>query len=101
MKLSPANAGLIGQVVEGTSDAVLIIDEDQRIIYANEGATVVFGYLPDDLTGRLLTILIPERHIPRHADRVRSFQTGAELLVSRPGWVSSREELVGLRHEQR
>ena len=53
MKLSPANAGLIGQVVEGTSDAVLIIDEDQRIIYANEGATVVFGYLPDDLTGRV------------------------------------------------
>ena len=42
MELTPVNAGLIAQVVAGTSDAVLVIDQNQRIVYANPGATVIY-----------------------------------------------------------
>jgi len=93
VELSAENAGLIAQVVEGTSDAVLVIDQDQRIVYANAGATSMFGYQMDELTGRLLTILIPERHVPRHADHVRSFGRSGD--TSRR--MGERRDVVGLR----
>ncbi len=93
MELTPVNAGLIAQVVAGTSDAVLVIDQNQRIVYANPGATAIFGYSPDELTGRPLTILIPERHVPRHADHVRDFGQSGE--ASRR--MGERRDVVGLR----
>ncbi|HQY26480.1 MAG TPA: PAS domain-containing protein, partial [Thermoflexales bacterium] len=84
---------MIAQVVEGTSDAVLVIDQDQRIVYANAGASAMFGYQLDELTGRSLTILIPERHVPRHADHVRSFGRSGE--TSRR--MGERRDVVGQR----
>jgi len=93
VELTPENASLIAQVVEGTSDAVLVIDQDQRIVYANAGASAMFGYQLDELTGRSLTILIPERHVPRHADHVRSFGRSGE--TSRR--MGERRDVVGQR----
>jgi PAS domain S-box-containing protein len=47
-------------VVETASDAVVGIDEKGSIVFANPAAATIFGYEPTELTGKPLTLLMPE-----------------------------------------
>lgn len=47
-------------LADTASDAILTIDEENTIIFVNQGIEKVFGYAPNDLIGQKLTILIPE-----------------------------------------
>ncbi len=47
-------------VVETASDAVISLDESSTILLANPATTRVFGYAPEELIGKPLTILMPE-----------------------------------------
>ncbi len=46
-------------VVETASDAVVSIDESGAIILANPATERIFGYNPEDLIGKPLTVLMP------------------------------------------
>ena len=46
-------------VVETASDAVVSIDESGAIILANPAAKPIFGYTPEELIGKPLTVLMP------------------------------------------
>jgi PAS domain S-box-containing protein len=46
-------------VVETASDAVVSIDESGAIILANPATKRIFGYTPEDLIGKPLTVLMP------------------------------------------
>jgi PAS domain S-box-containing protein len=46
-------------VVETASDAVVSIDESGAIILANPATKRIFGYNPEDLIGKPLTVLMP------------------------------------------
>jgi PAS domain S-box-containing protein len=46
-------------VVETASDAVVSIDESGAIILANPATGRIFGYAPEDLIGKPLTVLMP------------------------------------------
>lgn len=54
-------------------DAVIAIDERQRIIFYNSAAEQIFGYAPDEVMGQPLTLLIPPRYSDTHARHVRHF----------------------------
>jgi PAS domain S-box-containing protein len=58
------------------SDAVVCVGEAQRIHFFNAGAERIFGYTAAEVMGQPLETLIPERHRPAHADRVRAFGDG-------------------------
>ncbi len=45
---------------ETASDAVLLMDTDSRIHFANPAVRLVFGYAPEELVGQNLTLLLPE-----------------------------------------
>ena len=47
-------------VVETASDAVVGIDEKGSIVFANPATAAIFGYDPSELTGKPLTLLMPE-----------------------------------------
>jgi PAS domain S-box-containing protein len=47
-------------VVETASDSVVVIDEQGAIVFANPATTTIFGYDPIELTGKPLTLLMPE-----------------------------------------
>ena len=77
-------------LAETASDAIITIDEDSTILYVNEAAERVFGYSPDEIVGKRLTMLMPERMRSGHeaglARYIRSAKKNIEWNgVSLPG----------------
>jgi PAS domain S-box-containing protein len=60
-------------IISISSDAIVSVDEAQRIIFFNQGAEQTFGYTAEEAMGQPLEMLIPEVHRAGHADRVREF----------------------------
>lgn len=75
------------------ADAIISIDESQRIVHFNEGAEHIFGWPAGDVLGKPLGMLLPERVRKRHGHHVGDF-AGAHEVARRMG---SREPIVGLR----
>src|SRR5689334_6385952 len=48
-------------IVSIAADAIISVDENQRITIFNEGAEAMFGYSKTEALGAPLEILIPER----------------------------------------
>jgi PAS domain S-box-containing protein len=46
---------------ENSTDAVLLIDTENRILFANPALEVVFGYDPHEIVGQNLTLILPDR----------------------------------------
>jgi PAS domain S-box-containing protein len=56
---------LLSFAMNQVSEAVLLIDQDARIIYANQGAATMLGYAPETLT-RMTLAQLRDRHDPSH-----------------------------------
>ena len=61
-------AGLCAALVEQVADAVIFADHEGRIQVFNAAAEAVFGYAAEEVVGRRLDVLIPERLRPAHWD---------------------------------
>lgn len=48
-------------LADTASDAILTINEESKIIFVNEAIEKVFGYSPNELIGKPMTMLMPER----------------------------------------
>ena len=65
-------------VIQSAMDAIITVDNDQRIVIFNPAAERVFGYPSSEATGMPLSRLIPERYRQMHAKHVGAFgETGA------------------------
>ncbi len=53
-------------ILEWVPDAIVIIDSDSRIVSVNRHAEAMFGYSRNELIGRPVELLIPERHQDLH-----------------------------------
>ena len=81
-------------VVEAATDAIVTIDTDSRVRFANAAVKDIFGYAPDELIGRDLAALMPESFRPLHkAGLHRYVTTGAPTL----DWRAKR--LTGLHRD--
>ena len=76
-----------------SADAVIAVDDEQRIIFFNEGAERIFGYTADEVGGQYLAMLLPERYRPTHQGHVQGF--GA--AHGRARLMGERQEISGLR----
>lgn len=56
---------------EAIPDAVLIASRNGSIVFANRHAHRLFCYEGDELVGRSIDVLIPERYRKRHTHRSR------------------------------
>jgi diguanylate cyclase (GGDEF)-like protein/PAS domain S-box-containing protein len=66
---------------ETTADAVLIIDQDSRIQYANPGTSQMLGYRSEQLVGQSLEIIQPERLREEHRIGMQQYlRSGAKGL---------------------
>jgi PAS domain S-box-containing protein len=61
-----------------SADAIISIDEKQRITLFNEGAEKIFGYTKAEVVGAPVEMLIPKRLRERHRDHVARFARGIE-----------------------
>jgi len=75
------DAGFFKVLVENSSDAIVTIDEDSRVVFANRSVERVFGYEPDEIVGEELTKIMPERFHDKHLGAVGSYvETGERRL---------------------
>ena len=76
-----------------SADAVIAVDEEQRIIFFNQGAEQIFGYSADEVGGQYLAMLLPHRYRPQHRGHVEGF--GAAHGKAR--LMGERQQISGLR----
>ena len=62
--------------VSTSADAMISIDEDQRIMTFNESAEKIFGWSQAQVIGKPINILIPERFRAVHVRHVKGFAAG-------------------------
>src|SRR5687767_2367706 len=84
---------VLAGIITISADAIICVDDAQTIIFFNEGAERIFGYRQEEILGRPLEILIPERYRPTHASHVRAF--GASEARARK--MGERGQISGLR----
>lgn len=84
---------ILAGIVAISADAVICVDQAQRIVFFNHGAEQIFGYSATEITGESLDLLIPERFRANHAAHVRAFGE-SELRARRMG---ERGQISGLR----
>ncbi|MHB8872371.1 MAG: sensor histidine kinase [Myxococcaceae bacterium] len=75
-------------IISLAEDAIISVDEAQRIVMYNEGAERIFGWSRDEALGKPLDMLLPERvrqihrqHLSGFADRA---ETGRDMGAQRP-----------------
>ncbi|MBI2820634.1 MAG: PAS domain S-box protein, partial [Acidobacteria bacterium] len=61
------------QVLEAVPDALLLVNADGRIIDLNRCAEKLFGYSREELLGKIVEILLPERFRSAHACHRKQF----------------------------
>lgn len=83
-----AEPELIRKLLDAAPDATVVVDRQGVIVFANIRVGDVFGYTPDQLIGREIELLIPERFRTSHgrhrahytkAPNVRPMGSGLEL----------------------
>lgn len=62
-------------VLEFAADAILAVDEQDRIVLFNRAAQELFGYEAHEVLGRRLDLLIPQRFRERHAQHLAAFRS--------------------------
>ncbi|MDH5639855.1 MAG: PAS domain S-box protein [Nitrospira sp.] len=91
-KLKTSEARFSG-IIQMADDAIINIDEAQRIVIFNRGAESIFGYAASEAIGRSLDMLIPIALRGRHQRYLQEF-AGKSTLAQPMG---RRGEIVGLR----
>src|SRR6476620_9635910 len=92
---NPITNELLAGIVTISADAVVCVDESQKIIFFNEGAEKIFGYSEKEILGQQLEVLIPERFRAPHASLVHRFGQSA----TRARKMGERGQISGLRKD--
>lgn len=56
------------QIIENSQDAILFADRDGIIELWNSGAEAIFGYTKEEVRGKSLDLIVPEKLRQRHWD---------------------------------
>jgi diguanylate cyclase (GGDEF)-like protein/PAS domain S-box-containing protein len=66
----------LASVLDSSSDAILLFDQNMNVLRANEGASRLFGYSERELVKMALNDFIPPRFHARHHQYVADFSSG-------------------------
>jgi len=85
----------LADILDIAEDGVVTVDARQEIVLFNRGAAKLFGYDPDEVAGRPLDLLIPERFHHSHRDQVAEFGRSPESARA----MGMRREVCGRRKD--
>ncbi len=83
------------KILDISSDAVISIDYDRKIIFFNKAAEKVFGYTSTEILGKSLDILLPERSVKSHGKHVQDFSASSKQHMMK----DERREILGRRKD--
>ncbi len=87
--------GRYREVLYMAADGIISIDQDQRIVLFNGGAEKIFGYDPEEVLGKPITVLLPQEMAETHHRHVEAFGQGPDQSRA----MGRRERLVGRRKD--
>jgi PAS domain S-box-containing protein len=85
-------------ILEIANDAIISIDENQKIILFNQGAERIFGYQAKEVLGKSLDLLLPERFAAKHKEYIGEFVKDAKEISRK---MNQRGKIWGLRKDGR
>jgi len=78
LQLNRLSEAKFSGIISISADAIITVDQEQRIILFNEGAEKIFGYSKAEAIGAPLDILIPGQPRAIHRQHVERFAKGSE-----------------------
>ena len=90
--LRKSEARLAG-ILDIAQDAVIAMDERQRITLFNQGAERIFQYTRDEVLGKPVDLLLPARFTRNHTEHFRDFAASPEQARL----MNKRREIYGRR----
>jgi two-component system, cell cycle sensor histidine kinase and response regulator CckA len=82
-----------GGVVQISEDAIITADENFNVSLFNPGAEAIFGYKKEEVLGKPLGMLLPERYRAMHEQHMRNFLKSPDVLRA----MNQRGHIYGLR----
>ncbi|HVR30954.1 MAG TPA: PAS domain S-box protein [Thermoanaerobaculia bacterium] len=70
----PDEGGLFRDLLDAAPDAMLIVDEGGRIVFANARAETLFGYTRDELFGQEVEMLVPAHRRREHQSQREGYR---------------------------
>ncbi|MBX3505330.1 MAG: PAS domain S-box protein [Parvibaculum sp.] len=86
---------LFSRILMVAEDGIVSVDAEHNISFFNIKAEQMFGYRADEVLGKPLSMLLPERFRSAHSRQVDEFGKGR--TASR--WMSERGPVTGLRRD--
>lgn len=81
-------------VVQSASDAIILSDENAKILFWNSAAESIFGYNEEEILGKPIELLVPEPYRLRHRAGFERFRTTGRSQI-----IGHTVELQGLRKD--
>lgn len=69
----PEISSIAERLLQASPDALLVVDAQGTIRFANETCRTLLGYAPDQLVGQSIKLLIPERFHVRHGLHIAAY----------------------------
>ncbi|MDB5130828.1 MAG: fixL 3 [Mucilaginibacter sp.] len=88
------NAALLKSIIENAIDGILTIDERGRIESINPAACRLFNYLPEEVIGKNVAMLMPPPDRDQHDEYLHRYQRTGD-----PHIIGTGREVVGLRKD--
>jgi PAS domain S-box-containing protein len=82
-------------ILDAAPDAMLVVDQQGRIVLANVPSEQMFGYAPSELAGQKVEVLVPQRFRSKHPGHRSGYFAGDPHV--RP--MGAGLELFGLRKD--
>ncbi|MEK6663057.1 MAG: PAS domain S-box protein [Pseudomonadota bacterium] len=83
------------EILNIAADAILAVDEQQRIVIFNQGAERMFGYTAKEVAGQPLDMLLPARYAAAHHQHLKNFASAAATARR----MGERSEVFGRRKD--
>lgn len=91
------SAEQINAILEAVPDAIIVADDNDRILRANASSRAVFGWEPEDLVGHSITELVGGEEHAAHEEYIQHYKETGEASTAEGLVIGRAREATGRR----